>query len=676
MTKIQETGDKVLANVEHVIVGKHHEVRLALVALLCRGHLLIEDVPGTGKTVLAKAIARSLGCSFRRIQFTPDLLPSDVTGLSIYNQKTQEFEFRPGPIFSQVVLADEINRATPKTQSSLLETMEERQATIDGITHPMPDPFLVIATQNPIEYEGTFALPEAQLDRFMLRIRLGYPQPIEEIVILDEQKRSHPLEELEEVLGVEDLRDLQNAVREIYVDSTVSDYIVRVVGATRNHPDVYLGASPRGSIALYRAGQALAGLLGRDYVIPDDIKALAEPALAHRLIIKTSSSIHDVQAGQVVREILDSTSDRRHPPDRRRPDRPAAATTASARRPLRPPRPAPTDGRDRIGQDAADVPTTPGAGHRHDPGRRRLLDGPAVPVLPAVPVDPRRRRVVRAGPARPVRPRGRLRRQPAPRPRRRPDAGDLHAAQHQPAAQAVAGGPQPDDAARRPARPGHHAGRPLRAVVAHPRPAGPARPLPHRAAAHPDGRSVRVLRGLGDGRPGGQRHRLPARWSRSRRGACRRPTSRAATPRPSGRSRRRPWPTTVRPYAPGDSMNRIHWRSTARHGEIQVKEFDLEQTADAWIILDLQRSVQTGRGDESTTEAAIRAAASIADKALTENRAVGHDRQRRPDRLPAGRPGRPPAPEDHAAPGGRRCRLGDAARGDARRPRSGACAGA
>jgi MoxR-like ATPase len=307
MTKIQETGDRVLANVERVIVGKHHEVRLALVALLCRGHLLIEDVPGTGKTVLAKAIARSIGCSFRRIQFTPDLLPSDVSGLSIYNQKTQEFEFRPGPIFSQVVLADEINRATPKTQSALLECMEERQATIDGTTYQMPEPFLVIATQNPIEYEGTFALPEAQLDRFMLRLRLGYPQQIEEIVILDEQKRAHPLDAIEEVLTVEDLREMQAAVREIYVDSTVSDYIVRLVNGTRNHPDVYLGASPRGSIALYRSGQALAGLLGRDYVIPDDIKAIAEPALAHRLIIKTSSSIHDVQAAQVVREILDST---------------------------------------------------------------------------------------------------------------------------------------------------------------------------------------------------------------------------------------------------------------------------------------------------------------------------------------------------------------------------------
>ncbi len=300
MSNLEQTGEKVLANVERVIVGKHHEVRLALVALLCRGHLLIEDVPGTGKTVLAKAIARSLGCSFRRIQFTPDLLPSDVTGLSIYNQKSQEFEFRPGPIMAQVVLADEINRATPKTQSALLEAMEERQATIDGTTYAMPDPFLVIATQNPIEYEGTFALPEAQLDRFMLRIRLGYPQPIEEVVILDEQKRSHPLEELEVVCSVEELTGMQNAIRDIYVDSTVADYIVRLVNG-------YLGASPRGSIALYRAGQALAGLLGRDYVIPDDVKALAEPALAHRLIIKTSASIHDVQAANIIRELLDAT---------------------------------------------------------------------------------------------------------------------------------------------------------------------------------------------------------------------------------------------------------------------------------------------------------------------------------------------------------------------------------
>jgi len=306
VAKIQESSEKVIANVERVIVGKHHEVRLALVALLCQGHLLIEDVPGTGKTMLAKAIARSLGCTFRRIQFTPDLLPSDVTGLSIYNQKTQEFEFRPGPIMAQIVLADEINRATPKTQSALLECMEERQATIDGVTHKMPEPFLVIATQNPIEYEGTFALPEAQLDRFMLRIQMGYPQPLEEIVILDEQKRVHPLEDIGEVASVEELRGMQLGVREIYVDPAVSDYIVRLINATRHHPDVYLGASPRGSLALYRAGQAYAALHGRDYVIPDDIKALAVPALAHRLIIKTAATVRDIDSAVIVRELLDS----------------------------------------------------------------------------------------------------------------------------------------------------------------------------------------------------------------------------------------------------------------------------------------------------------------------------------------------------------------------------------
>jgi MoxR-like ATPase len=324
VAKIQESGEKVAASVERVIVGKHHEVRLALVALLCQGHLLIEDVPGTGKTVLAKAIARSLGCSFRRIQFTPDLLPTDVTGLSIYNQKDREFEFRAGPIMSQIVLADEINRATPKTQSALLECMEERHMTIDGVTYPMPDPFLVIATQNPIEYEGTFALPEAQLDRFMIRLRLGYPQPLEEIVILDEQKRAHPLEEVQQVVGVDELREMQSGVREIYVDSSISDYIVRLVNATRTHPDVYLGASPRGSLALYRAGQAFAALSGRDYVIPDDIKALAEPALAHRLIIKTSASIRDVDPGAIIRELLETIPiEARSPTSERRGVRPA-----------------------------------------------------------------------------------------------------------------------------------------------------------------------------------------------------------------------------------------------------------------------------------------------------------------------------------------------------------------
>jgi MoxR-like ATPase len=306
VSKVEESGEKVVANVERVIVGKHNEVRLALVALLCQGHILIEDVPGTGKTVLAKAIARSLGCTFRRIQFTPDLLPADVTGLSIYNQKTREFEFRPGPIMAQIVLADEINRATPKTQSALLEAMEERQATIDGTTYRMPDPFLVIATQNPIEYEGTFALPEAQLDRFMLRLRLGYPQPIDEIVILDEQKRVHPLEEIGQVMTVEELRELQGLVREVYVDSAVSEYIVRLVDATRSHPEVYLGASPRGSLALYKAGQAFAALNGRDYVIPDDVKTVAGPALAHRIIVKTSATMRDVEPLQIVEELLDS----------------------------------------------------------------------------------------------------------------------------------------------------------------------------------------------------------------------------------------------------------------------------------------------------------------------------------------------------------------------------------
>ena len=318
MATIQESGDKVLANVERVIIGKHHEVRLALVALLCQGHLLIEDVPGTGKTVLAKALSKSLGCSFRRIQFTPDLLPSDVTGLSIFNQKTNEFEFRPGPIMAQIVLADEINRATPKTQSSLLECMEERQATIDGVTYQMPKPFLVIATQNPIEYEGTFALPEAQLDRFLLRLHLGYPGMLEELVILDEQKKTHPIDDLQEVMSLEELRAMQDGVREIYVDSSVSEYIVRLVTATRNHPDVYLGASPRGSLALYRAGQAFAALSGRDYVIPDDVKAVAVPALAHRTIVKTAATVRDVDAGLIIRELLDSVpvESRVKPPER------------------------------------------------------------------------------------------------------------------------------------------------------------------------------------------------------------------------------------------------------------------------------------------------------------------------------------------------------------------------
>jgi MoxR-like ATPase len=304
LKNVQEPAERIVANVERVIVGKHAEVRLAMVALLCEGHILIEDVPGVGKTMLAKAISRSIGCTFRRIQFTPDLLPSDVTGLSIFNQKTQEFEFRPGPIMAQVVLADEINRATPKTQSALLECMEEKQATIDGVTHEMPTPFLVMATQNPIEYEGTFALPEAQLDRFMLRLRMGYPKAVEEIVILDEQKRRHPIEELRQVIDADELHQMQMATKEIYVDQAIAEYIVRLTAATREHGDVYLGASPRGSINLYRAVQATAALDGRDYAIPDDVKQLAVPILAHRLIVKSQASLREVDPDAIVREVL------------------------------------------------------------------------------------------------------------------------------------------------------------------------------------------------------------------------------------------------------------------------------------------------------------------------------------------------------------------------------------
>ncbi|MGH2462805.1 MAG: AAA family ATPase [Candidatus Limnocylindria bacterium] len=301
---VQEPAERTIGNIERVIVGKHAEVRLAMVALLCEGHILIEDVPGVGKTMLAKALSRSVGCAFRRIQFTPDLLPSDVTGLSIFNQKTQDFEFRPGPIMAQVVLADEINRATPKTQSALLECMEERQATIDGVSYPMQSPFLVIATQNPIEYEGTFALPEAQLDRFLLRIRLGYPKPMEELVILDEQKRLHPIESVQQVLSLDELRQMQIGVKEIYVDQGVADYIVRLVGATREHADVYLGASPRGSLHLYKAAQAMAAIHGRDYVIPDDVKQLAVPVLGHRLIVRSQASLREVDNDAIVREVL------------------------------------------------------------------------------------------------------------------------------------------------------------------------------------------------------------------------------------------------------------------------------------------------------------------------------------------------------------------------------------
>lgn len=306
MQKPQQVAEKVIANVEKVIVGKHDEVQLTLVALVCQGHLLIEDVPGVGKTMLAKSIAKSIGCTFQRIQFTPDMLPSDVTGVSIFNQKTREFEFRPGPVMAQIVLTDEINRATPKTQSALLECMEERQITVDGTTYPMARPFLVLATQNPIEYEGTFPLPETQLDRFMMRISLGYPSPGDEITMMNAQQYVHPVEEIGQVVGVEELLEAQEAVKDVYIDDSVKEYIVAVVGETRKHPGVYLGASPRGSLALYKTGQARAAVRGRDYVIPDDIKTLAQVTLAHRLIMSPSARIKSVDPRAVVEEIIDS----------------------------------------------------------------------------------------------------------------------------------------------------------------------------------------------------------------------------------------------------------------------------------------------------------------------------------------------------------------------------------
>jgi MoxR-like ATPase len=302
----QVVADRVVANVEKVIVGKRQEVEMALLALLCRGHILIEDVPGVGKTTLAKSIAGSIGCSFKRIQFTPDLLPSDVTGVSIYNQASTRFEFRPGPIIAQVVLADEINRATPKTQSALLEAMEERQVTVDGVTHAMPAPFMVMATQNPIEYEGTFPLPEAQLDRFIVRVSLGYPSSLDEITILDRQQRTNPIDEIEQVATADEILALQDAVRNVYADNLIKQYIVSLADATRRHEEVYLGASPRASLSLFRASQARALLRGRDFVMPDDVKALAEATFAHRLIVNPSARVKNVSPRVIVREVLES----------------------------------------------------------------------------------------------------------------------------------------------------------------------------------------------------------------------------------------------------------------------------------------------------------------------------------------------------------------------------------
>jgi MoxR-like ATPase len=305
MSNIEGLYERIAGNVGEVIVGKPESIKLTIIGLLCQGHILIEDVPGTGKTMLAKSLARSIGCSFNRIQFTPDMLPSDVTGVSIFNQKTNEFEFRPGPVIAQIVLTDEINRATPKTQAALLEAMEEQQVTVDGRTHPLPEPFMVLATQNPIEYEGTFPLPEAQMDRFLLRINVGYPAGRDEIQMLSNQRLEHPIRSLEQVVDVDELLQAQAEIRKVNVSSEVMAYIVELVDATRSHSEVYLGASPRGSLALYRTAQASAAMNGRDYVIPDDVKALAVPALAHRLIVGSAARIREVDERDIVRELLD-----------------------------------------------------------------------------------------------------------------------------------------------------------------------------------------------------------------------------------------------------------------------------------------------------------------------------------------------------------------------------------
>ncbi len=304
MSFVQSFSEEIIQNIEKVIVGKRNAVELAIIGLLCQGHLLIEDVPGVGKTVLARSLAKSLGCIFSRIQFTPDMLPSDVTGVSIYNQVSTQFEFRPGPLMAQIVLADEINRATPKTQAALLEAMEEHQITVDGVTHILPRPFMVSATQNPIEYEGTFPLPEAQLDRFLIRLRLGYPEINDEINILERQQFQHPVMDLSQVVSSEELIKAQEEIKSIYVSPAVKRYIVELTHQTRQHEEVYLGASPRGSLALFRTGQARAALEGRDFVLPDDIKALVKPTLSHRVILGPAARLRDLSGDQILDEII------------------------------------------------------------------------------------------------------------------------------------------------------------------------------------------------------------------------------------------------------------------------------------------------------------------------------------------------------------------------------------
>lgn len=304
MLDVKTIGAQLLDNLEKVIIGKRGALELMVIGLLCEGHILIEDVPGVGKTVMARTLAKSLGCAFSRLQFTPDMLPSDVTGVSIFNQQTRGFEFRPGPIFGQVILADEINRATPKTQAALLEAMDERQVTVDGATHLLPRPFMVLATQNPIEYEGTFPLPEAQLDRFLLRIRLGYPSHADEILVLERQQLRHPIEAIEPVCSDADILASAEAVRAVYLSTPVKRYIVDLTTRTRQSNDVYLGASPRGSLGLARASQARAALNGRAHVLPDDVKALAAAVLAHRIIVNPAARLREVTPERIVQEIL------------------------------------------------------------------------------------------------------------------------------------------------------------------------------------------------------------------------------------------------------------------------------------------------------------------------------------------------------------------------------------
>jgi MoxR-like ATPase len=307
MTDIKAFSDQIVANLEKVIIGKRQSIELIVIGLLCQGHVLIEDVPGVGKTMLARSLARSLACTFNRIQFTSDMLPSDVTGVSIYNQQKNKFEFRPGPIVGQIILADEINRATPKAQAALLEAMEERQVTVDGVTHILPKPFMVMATQNPIEYEGTYPLPEAQLDRFLLRLRLGYPSVSDEIRVLDDQQIHHPLEELKPIVKLKEILQVIDAVKHIYISPAIKRYIVELTTHTRQSADVYLGASPRGSLSLARAGQSRAAMLGRDHVLPDDIQALAIAVLAHRIIVGPSARLRDLSSDRIVQESIYAT---------------------------------------------------------------------------------------------------------------------------------------------------------------------------------------------------------------------------------------------------------------------------------------------------------------------------------------------------------------------------------